>query len=557
MRRLTWLSVLVLALTCSACSSDNNDDTTTTPDSGVQSGGAQGGGAQSGGAQNGGAQSGGTQSGGAQSGGSTADMSDDSSTDMTPDVVIDGPLRAEITHTFGVYNLDPLQEVQPCISWTLNNDEAIYIEKVTLSNNGGYHHSNWFFVPEEDHPGEDGYWNCRDRGFTELGAAVRGGVLFAQSTQSLYEQQFLDEGVVIKIPPRHKIIAGGHLLNLANRQFDTELRMSLEIVHPSQVKTIVSPFRFTFFDLNIHPQTQTRVSATCDFSRAFQGELDMDLFWVLPHYHYLGNYFELSLVGGERDGEVIYSLDGFNAEPNGKAFKPALSLDRATGFKFTCGFNNPRDEFVGWGIGDQEMCVMLGFTRSDLMIDASVLEGQMMSDDPAMFEYGGNCNVIGLPKNDAQADPMGEELTRPLYMPPSDGDAGRPQNRDQCQDSAPDAMASFPATLSSLHQNVFIPSCSYSSCHGGARPIANLNLENPENLHQRLMDHTVLYPTNKPLVDPGNPGNSLLLQLVSECNPEGLGGAMLQHMPLNSPILMGDDVVATLRQWIADGAQDN
>lgn len=124
--------------------------------------------------------------------------------------------RASVTHSFGVQSLGPREETEPCIQWTLHNEQAIYIEAVTLANDGGFHHSNWFVVPEEQFPGDDGFFDCSSRAFTELEAAVSGTVLTAQSTQSRYERMELPPGVVIKAPPHHKIIAGGHLLNLAD-----------------------------------------------------------------------------------------------------------------------------------------------------------------------------------------------------------------------------------------------------------------------------------------------------------------------------------------------------
>ena len=127
-----------------------------------------------------------------------------------------GPETAQMVHSFGEYTMQPFAETEPCAQWTLNNDKAIYINTVTLANDGGFHHSNWLVVPETEFPGADGYFNCGDRGFNELQAAITGTVLIAQSTQSRYETQELPEGVVIKVPPRHKVVAGVHLLNLSS-----------------------------------------------------------------------------------------------------------------------------------------------------------------------------------------------------------------------------------------------------------------------------------------------------------------------------------------------------
>ena len=58
------------------------------------------------------------------------------------------PDRATVTHSFGSLHLEAFEERQPCGSWTLHNEEAIYVNVVTLANEGAWHHSNWFVVPE-------------------------------------------------------------------------------------------------------------------------------------------------------------------------------------------------------------------------------------------------------------------------------------------------------------------------------------------------------------------------------------------------------------------------
>ncbi|MGM0557525.1 MAG: hypothetical protein ACQEVA_14165, partial [Myxococcota bacterium] len=77
-----------------------------------------------------------------------------------------------------------------------------------------------------------------------------------------------------------------------------------------------------------------------------------------------------------------------------------------------------------------------------------------------------------------------------------------------------------------------------------------------DDVHGSLMDHQVASPTDMPLVDPGNPDNSWLYQKVAKCQPESSAGPVA-HMPLNSPTLLDPQVVAMLRVWIEEGAQDN
>jgi len=464
---------------------------------------------------------------------------------------------ATIVHSFGVVDLAPLEETEPCMQWTLDNEQPLYLQTVRLTNDGGSHHSNWFIVPENAFPGEDGYYECGSRGFTEIEAAVRGTVLFAQSTQSRLDEQRLPDGVVIKVPPRHKVVAGGHFLNLADAPYSTELRMTLELIHPRNVEVVTAPFRLSYTDLEIPPGRESHFTGDCNFASAYEGSagkpLDLKLYYVTPHYHYLGNYFDLTVSGGPQDGTSVFRFDGFNAGSNGKAFDPPIDLTGADGFRFTCGYDNWRDQTVGWGIGDQEMCVLLGLADSAMLMDGTVPTGSIVGEQDGVVMNEGGCQVIGLPKNDAQTLPTAEEIAGELYVPPSlPTDADLPPVPD-CVDTPADTIAHEPATVASISATLLESTCLFSSCHASDNGAGGLDLR-AEGLHARLLGHEVLAPTDLPLVAPGDPEGSWLYQRIAKCEPTDRDGNVLPHMPYNSPTLSRAELVAKVRDWIAAGA---
>ena len=491
-------------------------------------------------------------------GDATGDVGTGSSTGATTG---DGdPDRATLVHSFGVQTMQPFAESEPCVQWTLHNEQAVYANTVTLVNDGGFHHSNWLAVPEDRFVGEDGFFKCEDRGYTELDAAISGTVLFAQSTQSRSEVQELPAGVVVKIPPRHKVIAGVHLLNLGSTELDSELRMALGLVHPRTVEVVVAPFRLTYSDLHIPAGKRSRFSSTCTFDQAYQNAvgtpLDIKLYHVLPHFHYLGDSFSVDVVGGPDDGRNLYTLNGFNADANGHVFDPPIDLAGAHGLRFFCGYDNWRDKDIGWGIGDQEMCVMLGLADSRAIMDMSVPSGsQVVGEDGEVLLNEGPCNVLALPKNEAQTMPTAAEKAGEMYVPPADAGDVNLEPLKRCVDSDPTAAPSG-TTLSHLRDAIFVPSCMFSSCHDAKIPTAGLDLQGPA-LHAALLDHPVSADVDLPLVAPGDPDGSWLYQIVSRCEPRDSKGNAVRPMPYNAPTLLQDQHVAALRAWIAAGARDD
>ncbi|MBV1862287.1 MAG: hypothetical protein KUG77_27960 [Nannocystaceae bacterium] len=461
--------------------------------------------------------------------------------------------RTLITHNFGSYTLDPAEETQPCVQWTLSNDQPVYAQAVQLSNRGFFHHSNWFIVPEGVFEGEDGYFNCSERGFTEVSAALQGSVLFAQSTQSYVEEQRTLEGAVVKIPEHYKVIGSTHLLNVTPAEVETDLWMSFELVHPRLVDVLLTPFRLTYFDLQIPADAESRFTGECtDMAEKYEARagtpFNLKLHYVLPHFHYLGNYFRAEISGGARDGEEIVSTVGFNGQANGRMFDPPLDLSGSEGVRFTCGYDNWTDTEVGWGIGDQEMCVMLGLAEADVLLDTSVTDDtEAVGMNAGVLEFEGPCGTLALPKNAAQSMPTQEEIDGEFYIPPIDpADADIPAV-PECVDAAVSATPTQEPTLENL-QAVFVQSCSFNSCHGRTTAAGQLNLE-ATDLHAALVGPMAVGDASIPLVDPGNPEGSFLYQKMAQCSPSA-GNSM----PLNAPILLSNETVALVREWIAAGA---
>lgn len=492
------------------------------------------------------------------SSGSTTTADPDGTTSAT-DTEAEPPSTATVLHSWGLQTLAPHEETVPCIQWTIHNEQAIYVSAITLANRGAYHHSNWFAVPEDVFPGPDGFFDCSDRGYSELAAAASGTVITAQSTQSRLETMELPPGVVVKIPAGYKILGGGHLLNLANAEIETELRMVLDIIHPRDVEVVATPFRLSYVDLDIPALTESRFVGECDLEETYQvktgGPLSMKIYWVLPHYHYLGNYFDLSVMGGPDDGKNLYRLDGFDASANGKTFDPPVDLTGATGLRYACGYDNWRDEDVGWGIGDQEMCALLGLVDAEVMMDVSVLAGsQIVGVEDGIQINTGPCGVLSVPKTEAHEMPTAAEIEGELYVPPTDPADQGLEPIDECVDTPADVSPLQRPTLTNVRDTLLTSSCVFSSCHGAGNPAAGLDLT-AVDLHSVLMGTSA--QTGMPWVSPGDPDGSWLYRSISQCQPTDDDGNVRSHMPLNAPTLADPGMVAMVREWILAGALDD
>lgn len=258
-----------------------------------------------------------------------------------------------------------------CQAVTLNNDEPLYVSAVRQYNDGAWHHSNWFHVPEDEF-GADGTFDCRDVEFDMVSAALLGGVVFAQSTQTFEEVTRFPEGAVVVIPPRSKILGALHLVNFGAAPIDTTLTLELETVPAEAAEVELQPLSFLIYSLQIPPQMESRWQMNCDMSELYSflpADSRFGIYYVMGHYHSWGNYFNLSYV--EQDGTERTIVEHTNqaGETLGQIVDPPVFAGDAPGLKVTCGYNNNTDRTLVWGNnGEDEMCMFLAYVGAPLRV---------------------------------------------------------------------------------------------------------------------------------------------------------------------------------------------
>ncbi|MBV1859316.1 MAG: hypothetical protein KUG77_12950 [Nannocystaceae bacterium] len=465
-----------------------------------------------------------------------------------PEMPADAEASARVVHGVAPFELEGSEETMTCYSWTVDNDAPLYVQALDFQNGGSFHHSNWFVVPEDLYSGGDGFWPCAERGFEDVPAALAGTVLFAQSTQAQQESMAFADGATIRIPARSKIVAGVHLLNLGPDSRETAAWLSMDIIHPALVETILSPIMLTYGALSIPPKSRSIFTAACT-GEGFEAVDAFELHYILPHYHRAGASANVIAYDAGMGTEVL-NHTGFGAVPMGRTFDPPIALDELGAIEFSCGYDNPHDETLTWGIGINEMCVFLGFANTSHVLVASVFEGYAgtpFQDDEGTFFHSGRCRTAAVPKGIAYDPPTREEIGGPLVLPNSDDPSPEPPS---CEDiDAGNDYASTP-TFSEIQARVFQPWCSFSSCHGTAG--AGGLVLNDEGALDALVGVRSA-AVDMPRVAPGDPEGSYLMRLLSECEPE-VQGTTARHMPIGAPTLLDPALVDLVWAWIEMGA---
>lgn len=336
-----------------------------------------------------------------------ADGDDDAPTDAVTDDA-DGPIdeTGSKTYDFGPFELAPGEEREDdCVQITLGNEGFLYVNAVELTTGAGFHHSNWMFVPESTFEGPDGTFTCDDRGFSEEAAATVGGVIFAQSTQAPHEVQQFAPGVIVKVPPKSKLMAPIHLLNGGDSPVTLAPSIKVTSIPLADVTVKLAGISFQNQSLELPAGRASSFSVECDigsYNRNITGEpVSFNIYYALAHYHDLATGLRLEAVKADGTATTVYTTDSEVGDNLGGPIEPTFSMTGYEKLRLTCDFFNPRAEVVSWGNGDQEMCVFLAFSDSEYNWGGGVFDHTEPPANPVdtgdKISYSNPCTLIAAP----------------------------------------------------------------------------------------------------------------------------------------------------------------
>jgi hypothetical protein len=292
--------------------------------------------------------------------------------------------NAPRTYPFGPFTIQASQEITTdCVQITLHNDTTLFVNQVELTTGPGFHHSNWFFVPASDDTtgvigpfdGPDGTFTCNDRGFDQVVAGLKGGVIFAQSTQSVHDVQSFPAGAVVQVPPHSKLVAQIHLLNASDGPLTLSPSITLTPILEHDVTIRLSGVSFEDHALGLPPNHESRFSVDCDLQPQWNTLLangsvtsptpDFNLYYALAHYHVMGTGMSIdALAADDSTSETVFATTSQVGDALGGTINPPISMTGYSRLRFSCDYYNNTAATVGWGNGNAEMCVFLAFSDS-------------------------------------------------------------------------------------------------------------------------------------------------------------------------------------------------
>ena len=165
----------------------------------------------------------------------------------------------------------------------------------------------------------------------------------------------LPDGVALKIPQGSGLDQNSHYVNRTDSVMTGEVYTNLHTVNKEDVEYVAELFDFNNTDIYLPPKKVTTLTKTFILDeKYYMGQ-------VFSHAHEKMQEFVVEIVGGQRNGEVIYWTNDWEHPPIIN-FDPPIEINAGEGLKLIATYNNSTSDPVTFGYRSvDEMMILFGW----------------------------------------------------------------------------------------------------------------------------------------------------------------------------------------------------
>jgi hypothetical protein len=245
----------------------------------------------------------------------------------------------------------------------LGNAGVIYVNRIQTSMRSLSHHFALYAIDQSMAPGFpctpvanevrdirnlDGSMNL----FAMIPMACHSFIGGAMSQTSDY---VFPTGVALQLPASMSIDVNVHYVNRTGDEIPGEAYANLYTVPVSQVTRVASTLNMSNTTFSLPAGKETTVEKTFTVSQT------TNVFMLTSHMHMLGTKFQVRIVGGARDGELVYESTDW-AHPQQLTFAQPIVLAKGQGLESIITWNNTTNHTVTFGLqSTDEMGIIFGY----------------------------------------------------------------------------------------------------------------------------------------------------------------------------------------------------
>ena len=261
----------------------------------------------------------------------------------------------------GPFEVQPNFEKEFFVYTDLKINEDTYVNRIEIEMRTGSHHFLLYSF-DENTPINimPNYGQIRD-------LRDSNGVINLSTLRSMQYHKFfsgtqwpsldysLPPGVAFLLPAGQGLDQNSHYVNRSDSVIIGEVYTNFHTISASKVEHIAELFDLSNTQINLPPNKTTTLEKT------FQMKEKIFLGQVFSHAHQRMEEFMVQIVGGARNGEMIYWTDVWDHPPIIN-FDPPIQLNNGESLKLIATYHNPTNKTINFGFkSTDEMMILFGW----------------------------------------------------------------------------------------------------------------------------------------------------------------------------------------------------
>ena len=242
----------------------------------------------------------------------------------------------------------------------LNNDQALFVNRVDMAMRPGSHHLILYDlsddIPEILVPDPQVFRDIRDANGNYIPSTlmITSHLNFVTGTQWPLMTYHYPPGVALRIPAGTGFDINAHYVNRSSQIIQGEIYANLHTIDSSQVEHVAERLFMNNLDINLPPKTSTTLTKT------FVVDERVQIFQLFSHAHEHMTDFRVFIDGGPRDGELVYIAYDWEHPPI-LELNPTLTLEAGQGLRLQATYNNDTNSTINFGfLSSDEMMILFG-----------------------------------------------------------------------------------------------------------------------------------------------------------------------------------------------------
>jgi hypothetical protein len=246
---------------------------------------------------------------------------------------------------------------------SLGNSADIYVNRIQTSMRALSHHFVLYSIDPSMAPG----WPCvpaanvvrdirnADGSMNLLNMIPMACHVFVAGSMTQTSDYVFPAGVALRLPASMSIDMNVHYVNRTTSEVPGEAYANLYTIPLLQVQKVAHTLNMSNTSFSLPAGKETTVEKTFTVSQP------TTVFMLTSHMHMLGTRFQIKIVGGSRDGELVYESTDWE-HPQTITFTQPIVLQAGQGLKSVITWNNTTNHVVTFGLqSTDEMGIIFGY----------------------------------------------------------------------------------------------------------------------------------------------------------------------------------------------------